>query len=281
MISSSEIIDIVEIVYFGPALLASIYICVKHGFSKEAGWFLLIILSLARLIGASTGIAALSDPTNSSLIACSLILSSIGSTILVATLTGIVNRIDSGSGQSRLSPRMRKMIQLAGLAAVVLSIIGGTKVASSDPESRSEGYTYTKAAIILVLVQFMASIAILAFSAINTGAILSEDRTLFFCVSVAAPFVLVRVIYSICAAFNPTSSTFSIRSGTTAALVVRAILGLAMEIIAVSLFIFGGFKAPKIRKGERAEESMPMNESQQPHKHGVVNGARYQPVHGH
>jgi len=251
MISSSTILNIVEIVYFGPALLASAFVCVKHGFSREAGWLLLVILSVVRIIGASMGIAATADPTNTDLVVWSLIMARVGSTLVVAALTGIVNRIDSGSGRSPLSPRMRNLIQTAGIAAVVLGIIGGIKIADSDPDTRSDGYTYTKAATMLILVQYLASIAILSFSALNMRYVLAEDRTLFFCVSVAAPFVLVRVIYSICAAFNPTASIFNPRSDTVTAIAVRAVLGVAMEIIVVSLFIFGGIKAPKILKGER------------------------------
>lgn len=278
MISSSEILDIVEIVYFGPALLASAFVCVKHGFSRESGWLLLVILSLVRVIGASTGIAAVEDPTNTNLVICSLIMAGIGSTLMVATLTGIVNRIDSGSGRSPLPPRVRKLVQTIGLAAVVLGIVGGIKIAGSDPDTRSDGYTYTKAAIILVLVQYLASIAILSFSTLNMRYILAGDRTLFFCVSIAAPFVLVRVIYSICAAFNPTSSIFSLRSDTNTVIAVRAVLGIAMEIIAVSLFVFGGIKAPKISKGERSEENKLMDETKLPQEHGVVGQAPHRPA---
>jgi len=279
MVTKSEIVDIVEIVYFGPALVASAFVCVRHGFSRESGWLLLVILSLVRLIGASTGIAATKNPTNSGLIACSLIMSGIGSTLLVAALTGIVNRIDSGSGQSHLTPRMRRMVQLAGLAAVVLGIVGGTKIASSDPNDRSEGYTYTKAAIILVLVQYLATVAILSFSALNMRFILAGDRTLFFCASIAVPFVLVRVIYSICSAFNPTSRTFSQRSDTATAVAIRAVLAIAMEIVAVSLFIYGGIKAPKIAKGERSEDSINMVEPKHTQQQGVVGAPpQYRPV---
>lgn len=278
MLSSSEILDIVEVIYFGPALLASVFVCVKHGFSREGGWLLLIILSLIRMIGASTGIAATEDPTDTGLVICSLIMASTGSTLIVATLTGIVNRVDSGSGRSSLPPRVRKWLQLMGLAAVILGIVGGTKTASSDSDTRSDGYTYTQAAVILILVQYLASTAILSFSAFNMRYILDGDRTLFFCASMAAPFVLVRVIYSICAAFNPTSSNLSLRSDTTAAIVIRAVLGIAMEIIAVSLFIIGGLKAPKIQKGERTEGDMVMDESKLPQEHGVVGQAPHRPT---
>lgn len=281
MVGSSEILDIVEIVYFGPALLAAAFVCAKHGFSREAGWLLLVILSLVRIIGASTGIAAERNPTNSGLITCSLIMGSIGSTLLVAALTGIVNRIDSGSQQSPLPARIRRLVQLGGLAAVILGIIGGINIASSDSDDRSDGYTYARAAIILVVVQYLVTIVILSFSLLHMRCILTEDRTLFFCASMASPFVLVRLIYSICATFNPASPRWSFRSDTVTAVAIRGVLEIAMEIIAVSLLISGGIKSPKIQKGERSEASTLMDESKQPQEHGVVNGALYQSSNRH
>jgi len=275
MVNSSEILDVVELIYFGPALVASAFVCAKHGFSRDAGWLLLVILSLTRLIGASTGIAAENNPTNSSLISCSLITSSIGSTLLVAALTGVVNRVDSGTGQSPIPAPLRKLIQLPGLAAVALGVFGGTKVGSSNASVRSVGYTYTKAAIILVLVQYLVAAAMLGFTTSKMHHIRAGDRTLFFCASIAAPFVLVRIIYSTCAAFNPTSRNLSIRSDTDTAIAIRAILGIAMEIISVSIFIFGGIKAPKIVEAGKPGQKMPMHGTKQPQQQDFMDEARY------
>lgn len=281
MVSSSVILDFVEIVYFVPALPFTIWVCVKHGFSREAGWLLLTILSLVRIVGAATGVAAWKEPTNKDLIATSIIMGSIGSATLVAALTGVVNRIDTGTGGSSLSPRLRKWLQIVGLVAVILGIVGGINLADSDPETRSDGQSYIKASIILVFTQFVATAIILSLSAKKLRYIWKGDRILFFVAAACLPFVLVRLIYSISAAFNPTSSIFSVTSGTVAAVAVRATLGTAMEIIAVTLLIFGGLRAPRMRQGEvLSKETSEDKHEQFPQQHRL-DGTTFQPVtHG-
>lgn len=254
MINASEILDIIEIAFFVPALPLSIYICCKHGFKREAGWFLLLVLSIIRIVGASCGIAASKDG-NQTLIEVSLIMSSVGSATLVAAFTGITNRIADGSKGSPLSPKQRKLLQLIGIVAIILGIVGGTKIADTDPSTRSSGQTYLKAAVILILVQYLASCVVLGFCAIHFRHILDVDRKLFFCVVLAAPFLFVRVLYSILAAFDANSSTFSLLSTTVVAVAVRACLGIAMEIITVYLFILAGILSPKMTAGERSAET--------------------------
>lgn len=254
MVNASEILDIVEIAFFVPALPLSIYICLKHGFKREAGWLLLTILSIIRIVGAACGIAASKDG-NHTLIEVSMIMSSVGSATLVAAFTGITNRIAEGSKGSPFSSQQRKLLQIIGIVSIVLGIYGGTKIADPDPSTRSTGQTYLKVAVILILVQFLASCVVLGFCAINFRHILDVDQKLFYCVTLAVPFLFVRVIYSILAAFNSNSSTFSLLSTTIVAVVVRACLGIAMEIITVYLFILAGIVSPKMITGERAPEA--------------------------
>lgn len=253
MVSASEIVDIVEIIYFAPALLLSVYVCTKHGFKREAGWLLLVILSIIRIVGASCGIAATHDRAQG-LIVTSLIMSSVGSATLVAAFTGITNRIAEGSRGSPLSPRQRKLIQIIGLVAIVLGIMGGIKVTDTDPSSREQGQTYMKAAVMLILLQFLISVAILSYSAIHLREILDDDRKLFFCASFAVPFLFVRLLYSILAAFDSNSSIFSLLSTSVTAVVLKACLGVAMEIIVVSLFILAGMLSPKMAVDHKSTE---------------------------
>lgn len=276
MVHASGILDIVEIIYFAPALLVSLYVCYKHGFSREAGWLLLSILALVRVLGAAIGLAAEDNPSTG-LITASLILGSIGSATLVAAFTGIANRIETGSGQSHLSPRSRKLVQLCGIVSIVMGIIAGTKIGSSNPEEREDSYTYIQVAAVLILVQYVATLVILSFSALNMRFIMACDRTLFFLTVAAAPFVLVRVIYTLCAAFHPTSSTFSIESTTITAVIIRAFLAVAMEIIAVTIFIAGGLLAPKVQQAQTVR-SEAQEEEYQPKYQFVSGETRYQPL---
>lgn len=269
MVNGSEIIDIVEIAYFAPALPLSIYICVKHGFSREAGWLLITILSIIRIVGASCGVAAARN-YDQTLVEVSMIMSSIGSATLVAVFTGITNRIADGSKGSPLSSQQRRLLQIIGIVAIVLGIVGGTKISETNTSS-----SYLKAAVILILVQFLASCFVLGSCAIHFRHILDVDRKLFFCVAFATPFLFVRVIYSILSAFDSHSSTFSLLSTAVVAIVVRACLAVAMEIISVSLFLLGGLVAPKMSKGQRSTEATPSIDSAQAKEQYIAPNTQY------
>lgn len=254
MVNAREILDIVEMAFFVPALPLSIYVCSKHGFKREAGWLLLTILSIIRIVGGACGIAASQDG-NETLLVVSLIMNSIGSATLVAAFTGITNRIAQGSKGSPFTAQQRKLLQIISIVSIVLGIIAGTKISDSDPSTRSTGVTYLKVAVILILIQYLASCIVLGFCAMNFRHILDVDQKLFFCMTLAVPFLLVRVAYSILVAFDYGSSTFSMLSTTTVALAVRACLGIAMEVITVYLFILAGIVSPKMIIGERSPEA--------------------------
>lgn len=90
-----EILNIVELIYYTPVLFLSIFICTRHGFKRADGWIYLVILSLLRLIGSSTGIAYVSHASNKNLIACEVVCSSIGLSPLLLALLGFTGRMYS------------------------------------------------------------------------------------------------------------------------------------------------------------------------------------------
>lgn len=93
MVTAREVLDIIELVYYTPILFISIFVCFKHGFKRSEGWLFLIILSLLRLIGAGTGVAAVSNPGNKSLIACSIVCAGIGLSPLLLALVGFTRKM--------------------------------------------------------------------------------------------------------------------------------------------------------------------------------------------
>lgn len=252
MFTKSEIVDIIELIYFVPALPLAIYVTYKHGIRREAGWLTLIILALVRIIGASTGIAAV-QTGSINLYICYYVTSNIGSTLLVASLTGLVNRVYSGTGKIFLPPRITRFLNLISLAAIILSSIGGSDVTSSNTGTQHTGHSLTKVAVILILVQYLATMAIAGFTAMHSRYINTGDRRLFHFALAAAPFVLVRVIYSICSAFDYKSSNFSLLSNTVAAVAIRACMDVAMEILAMTFFLAGGITAPKAQRPASAQ----------------------------
>ena len=92
-VSPREALDIVELIYYAPALVLSIFIVVKHGFSRQLGWIFICILSLLRIIGASTGIAWVHNPNNDSILEAYIITDTIGLSPLLLCLLGMIKRV--------------------------------------------------------------------------------------------------------------------------------------------------------------------------------------------
>ena len=90
---SREILFIIELIYWIPALVVSLYVLHRQGLGRHLGWQALTVLALFRLIGAATGIASVSSPTEG-LIECSITCASMCLITFVAALTGIVLRVN-------------------------------------------------------------------------------------------------------------------------------------------------------------------------------------------
>ena len=63
MITDREGLWIGTLIFYLPALFIASYLAFKHGFGRQAGWLLLILLSLARIVGSICEIVKVSSPS--------------------------------------------------------------------------------------------------------------------------------------------------------------------------------------------------------------------------
>ena len=86
-------IAISKLVYYSPALLASLYVSYKHGFSKGSGWMLLTIFCTIRLIGAGAQLATINNANPHTAETISLITAVLGLSPLLMATMGIISRV--------------------------------------------------------------------------------------------------------------------------------------------------------------------------------------------
>jgi uncharacterized membrane protein (DUF485 family) len=85
------------------------------------------------------------------------------------------------------------------------------------------------------------ALCLLTFYTVSRRHEIFDDEKRLLLVSVLSlPFLFVRILYSIIAAFDNTSSAFSIRSTSNTAVVVQAIMSILMEFIVVAMFLDAG-----------------------------------------
>jgi hypothetical protein len=83
---------IAVIVYYVLALPVAVWICIRHGFGRHAGWFYLASLAVIRIVGAALRIAA-DEHRSRNLYIATAVLSSIGLAPLLLSLMGMIKRV--------------------------------------------------------------------------------------------------------------------------------------------------------------------------------------------
>ena len=91
-ISYSDAIAILQIVYYSPALIASLFVCFRHGFAKSFGWYFLVTFCLSRLIGASGQLDTIAHPNSSTAWTIALVCSVMGTSPLLLSTLGLLSR---------------------------------------------------------------------------------------------------------------------------------------------------------------------------------------------
>ena len=60
-------VSILLLIFYLPALATAIFLSVRHGFTRSAGWRFMIIFTLARILCACFQLATINQPQNVSL----------------------------------------------------------------------------------------------------------------------------------------------------------------------------------------------------------------------
>lgn len=244
-LSSRDALNIVELTFYVPALGLSIWVLLKHGFGRQAGWVYLAILGLVRIIGASTGLAAINNHSTG-LVQASFVCYGIGLSPLLFAMLGIVKRVNEGMHSKGVPPKYMGYLSIPLLVGLILGIVGSTKAFDSNPNGRSSSSSYIKAAVILYALALVALSAIAMFNLARQHSMIEGEKRLALAVAASIPFLIVRILYSIISAFDRSSKVFKSTSNSTTAVIVQAIMSSTMEFIVVIIYLAAGFAVGRI-----------------------------------
>ena len=162
-----------------------------------------------------------------------------------------------------IPPRFVRLIYLAITVAIILGIVGATKVFSPASTSDiSTGRSLQKASTIIYLVVFLILCAFEVLIFLNLQHVLNVERKLVFAVALALPFTLIRLIYSLIAVFGH-SKYFSL---FTPDVWTSAFMQVLMEMIVAVLLIVAGLLTPPVEKKQGTLQAYDMEQGQQVHK---------------
>lgn len=263
-------VSIVELIVYIPAFALALFVCIRHGFARSSGWMYTLILCLARVIGAILQLVTYSKPSVG-LYTAVFTIDALGiSPLLLATL-GMLSRLyvspkppspPSQRPSSNISASMDwintkkgpvlnayqfRLLQLLVLLGMILGIVGATSATSSDGTYTPQATS--KAGSILYLVAFILMMLVLVLCCLSLSYVPRGERKIAFAVAFAAPFIFVRLIYSLIAVVA-NNKTFRPGSGSV---VVFALMSVLEEIFAVIIYLVLGFTLEKLQESDKGE----------------------------
>lgn len=248
---------IAVIVYYVLALPVAVYICIRHGFGRHAGWFYLLSLALVRIVGASLRIAADEKPSTGLYIGAA-VLSAIGLAPLLLALLGLIKRVNDGKefGSVRVPARAFQLAHIVTLVGLIMAVVSGADSASSNVNTLDSAKTYRKASAVLLLVSLLLSACMVVFLASRARKVIPGDRVIVHSIFIALPFLFVRVAYTMLNAFDKSIDPLNPNIWE------EAFMQILMEMLAYTLFLHAGVRASK------------SNDADHPYGQGIEIGSR-------
>ncbi|RGP63085.1 hypothetical protein FLONG3_10026 [Fusarium longipes] len=194
-------IAIAEIVVYTFILFGALFLCKTHGFSRNGGWFYIIILSLARLIGSSMLLATINDPDNTNLYIGWIVLNGLGLGPLILILLGLLDRLfntiksQGGPGVKTLHQRAIHLLMLVAL--ILISVGGASSSYTLDGASPTIKYsTESKIGVSLMIVVLVLVIGEFFLALRSRSYIVDGEQRILVAVGASLPFVIVRLAYT-------------------------------------------------------------------------------------
>lgn len=132
------------------------------------------------------------------------------------------------------------------LVALILGILAGTKLFSSNPSTVADGHKFSKASAILYLATFIALVAAITVTVATRSRTAPSDYKLLWASVIVIPFILVRIVYQLCIAFDDSNTnTFSLFTDATHPVLVEGLMSLMPEYLTVIIYIVAALLTPK------------------------------------
>ncbi|KAL4809503.1 hypothetical protein BDV18DRAFT_157258 [Aspergillus unguis] len=191
-LSYSNGISILELIIYFPCLFAASFLVFRHGVRRSGGFIFLVIFTIARIVGAACGLAAINNPSTD-LYTAAAICSSIGLSPLLMTCSGLLSRANESTSTPLPKPFF-SLFRILTIVALALTISGITS--NMSQEGMLHPNTQVKVGMILYLVSWAFLILLLGILYSRRWSIEKHEHRALVAVGVSAPLILVRVIYA-------------------------------------------------------------------------------------
>ncbi len=159
-----------------------------------------------------------------------------------------------------MSTRNFRLLQLLSIVAIVLAIVGGTKISGAKSQSDlNTAATLRHVGAILFAVIYALIAAITAVCWLSREQVLKHRRKLLLAVAASLPFLLVRIVYTLLSSFAPLPFGFDASghmvgvvsdsplkhfSGTSGSWALYLVMSVVAEYAVVLIYTFAGLRIP-------------------------------------
>ncbi|KAK0125435.1 hypothetical protein ONS95_000551 [Cadophora gregata] len=254
-------VSIGQIIIYTYCLAVAIFLALRHGFRRNAGWMYLIIFCLARIIGPAMELATINDPTNTDLYTGYAILNNVALSPLMLAALGLLGRLLENireTHNTRLHPAILRIVQLIIVVGLILGIVGGLDASDAYVKALHAGSTaayrpetLNKVGTALFILAYVALTSFTIAISFSTPHAQAGEKRLLYAVAFALPFLLVRLVYSCFSTFTQ-NPKFNLLAGNETVLLCMAYL---MELPVVITFEIIGLTLKKVTYVERQTAS--------------------------
>jgi hypothetical protein len=208
----------------------------------------LLVFPLIDITGASLELATIHSPTSVPLLTSATLLSSIGSSPLLLTTLGLLNRACKSINKERHTPIQSihiSLLRLPIIIALVLIIIGSDNSANYLTHHGTYPVQHiTKIGISILIAVFAVVVLITGIFLFNSSHAGPGEQRFIYAITASVPCILIRLIYVVLITFSH-NQQFSVLRGSVVNFGCMAILP---ELITVIIYLGVGITLPRKTK---------------------------------
>lgn len=251
-------ISILQLIFYLPAFFLAVWLCYRHGFRRNAGWFYLVLLSLIRIIGACAQLETISSHADGVETTAAICIS-IGLSPLILLCLGLLSRVyvpfpppfsksstdvwysnDSVGRNSKIavSPLVFRLLTVLTMVGLVLCIVGINDSTSSTSKASLSAYKVdakTKIGVILFVISWACLCLLLAAITMQLSHVDFGEKRLILAVAISIPFIFIRLCYSLLGDFTHNSHFNPLTGSVTIDLCMAVLMEFAVVVTCLTI----------------------------------------------
>ncbi|KAF4623483.1 hypothetical protein D9613_002065 [Agrocybe pediades] len=236
-----------QIAFYAPIAVITLILIFRYHLRRDAGWLFLFFFSITRIAQGALIVAAQMIATKPVLFNAAYIMDYSGLAFLLLSSLGFIGM--AGQHTYSENPRVATLLRIIGIAILVgvgLCIAGGV-IGGQAAANQHTATLLRRVGVCIYAGVYVALFAVHIGTWTYRWHLRSYRRNLLWGISIALPFLGVRMAYAVLAAFSATdlhgtqvssNATIAKFNPITGNWILYLVMGLVMEYVVAALYLF-------------------------------------------